>query len=328
MIQAKYELLTRGSYLMNQDATRLKIKPLEPGSPLDLAEARNAVELARLAGADRYASDTFDKAGALLATAEEARREASRQQCHPDGGSPGCTDGRGCQARGLAAARGGVQGRGASHIGGERARRECACRGGSSPTPTGRVGRAQRSGRAGLGRAERSDGRPRSRPSRRVRRQMPTPRGRPQTRRGPRPSRRALRPRRRAAMPKGKPLGRKTRSPSPSARRRSSATAFVTQLNLILETRETARGLIVNVSDVLFDTGKADLKPGAREKLARISGILGIAPRTRAVSRRAHRQRGLGRIQPAVVRAPRGVGPRVPGRPADRSGVGRGHRSW
>jgi len=39
-------------------------------------------------------------------------------------------------------------------------------------------------------------------------------------------------------------------------------------------TRESARGLIVNLSDVLFDTGKADLKPGAREKLSRLSGVL------------------------------------------------------
>jgi outer membrane protein OmpA-like peptidoglycan-associated protein len=46
------------------------------------------------------------------------------------------------------------------------------------------------------------------------------------------------------------------------------------QLNVILETRETARGLIVNLSDVLFDTGSANLKPGAREKLAKIAGIL------------------------------------------------------
>src|SRR5688500_3913037 len=50
-IQAKHELLKRGSYLMNQDAARLNIAPLEPGAPLDLAEARNAVALARLAGA-------------------------------------------------------------------------------------------------------------------------------------------------------------------------------------------------------------------------------------------------------------------------------------
>jgi outer membrane protein OmpA-like peptidoglycan-associated protein len=46
------------------------------------------------------------------------------------------------------------------------------------------------------------------------------------------------------------------------------------QLNVVLETRETARGLIVNLSDVLFDTASSNLKPGAREKLARVSGIL------------------------------------------------------
>ena len=45
-------------------------------------------------------------------------------------------------------------------------------------------------------------------------------------------------------------------------------------MNIILETRETARGLIVNVSDVLFDTGQHTLKPGAREKLATVAGIL------------------------------------------------------
>jgi outer membrane protein OmpA-like peptidoglycan-associated protein len=46
------------------------------------------------------------------------------------------------------------------------------------------------------------------------------------------------------------------------------------QLNVILETRDTARGLIVNMSDVLFDTGMYNLKPGTREKLAKISGIV------------------------------------------------------
>jgi outer membrane protein OmpA-like peptidoglycan-associated protein len=46
------------------------------------------------------------------------------------------------------------------------------------------------------------------------------------------------------------------------------------QLNLILETRDSARGLIVSMSDVLFDTGRYTLKPGAREKLAKVAGIL------------------------------------------------------
>jgi outer membrane protein OmpA-like peptidoglycan-associated protein len=49
---------------------------------------------------------------------------------------------------------------------------------------------------------------------------------------------------------------------------------LVQQFNAILETRDSARGLIVNMSDVLFDTGKWTLKPGAREKLAKISGIV------------------------------------------------------
>ena len=46
------------------------------------------------------------------------------------------------------------------------------------------------------------------------------------------------------------------------------------QLNSILQTRNSARGLIVSMSDVLFDTGKHSLKPGAREKLAKVAGIL------------------------------------------------------
>lgn len=46
------------------------------------------------------------------------------------------------------------------------------------------------------------------------------------------------------------------------------------QLNAVLQTTETARGLIVNMSDVLFDFNKYTLKPEAREKLAKVSGIL------------------------------------------------------
>jgi outer membrane protein OmpA-like peptidoglycan-associated protein len=50
------------------------------------------------------------------------------------------------------------------------------------------------------------------------------------------------------------------------------------QFNAILATRDTARGLVVNLSDVLFDTGKYTLRPTAREKLAKISGIILVYP--------------------------------------------------
>jgi outer membrane protein OmpA-like peptidoglycan-associated protein len=46
------------------------------------------------------------------------------------------------------------------------------------------------------------------------------------------------------------------------------------QLNSILQTRDSARGLIVSMSDVVFDSGRYSLKPGAREKLAKVAGIL------------------------------------------------------
>jgi len=50
------------------------------------------------------------------------------------------------------------------------------------------------------------------------------------------------------------------------------------QFNAVLQTRDTVRGLIVNMSDVLFDTGKFSLRPLAREKLAKVAGIVAGHP--------------------------------------------------
>ncbi len=67
-VDAKYELLQRGQYVWN----RGQYQPVKvnPKGPLQLAEAENAVEIARLAGAERYASDTFQKAVVELRNAE------------------------------------------------------------------------------------------------------------------------------------------------------------------------------------------------------------------------------------------------------------------
>jgi outer membrane protein OmpA-like peptidoglycan-associated protein len=53
------------------------------------------------------------------------------------------------------------------------------------------------------------------------------------------------------------------------------------QLNRILETRDSARGLISNMSDVLFETGSYNLRPAARERLAKVSGIMLAYPELR-----------------------------------------------
>jgi len=55
-------------------------------------------------------------------------------------------------------------------------------------------------------------------------------------------------------------------------------TRLLAQFNAILQTRDTTRGLVVNMSDVLFDTGKYSLRPLAREKLANVAGIVAGHP--------------------------------------------------
>ncbi len=58
-IDAKYELLTRGTYLMNVGQDRLVVQRLDRKIPLELYEARNAIQLSEFAGADRYAAASF-----------------------------------------------------------------------------------------------------------------------------------------------------------------------------------------------------------------------------------------------------------------------------
>jgi outer membrane protein OmpA-like peptidoglycan-associated protein len=49
---------------------------------------------------------------------------------------------------------------------------------------------------------------------------------------------------------------------------------LLAQFNRILETKDSPRGLVITMGDVLFDTGKYDLRPPTREMLAKLSGIL------------------------------------------------------
>jgi outer membrane protein OmpA-like peptidoglycan-associated protein len=85
------------------------------------------------------------------------------------------------------------------------------------------------------------------------------------------------------------------------------------QLNTILETRDSARGLIVSMSDVLFDTGQYSLKPGAREKLAKVAGILIAYPWAQHRGRRLHRQRRRRRHESEAVGESRRRRARLPG---------------
>ena len=276
-IQAKYELLKRGSYLMNQDAARLKLKPLEPGAPLDLAQARNAVELARLAGADRYAGEAFAKATTLLATAEQARekRRGSNEIMMPARqAAQTAEDARlvglqrqeealAAEQKRIAAAREqeavtraqveearrrqaelDAQNAAAARQAAERQSQEAAARAQQALAEQDAAKRAK--AEADAARTEAENARAQADAARRDAE---------------------------AQAAHARQLAAQTEQEKAQLRDQLRQ-----QLNVILETRETARGLIVNLSDVLFDTARHDLKPGAREKLARVSGILSAHP--------------------------------------------------
>jgi hypothetical protein len=70
LIDAKYELLQRGQYEHLANVLDLKVNS---NMPLELYEARNAVNIARKSGADRFATDTFEKAESNLKQSEAYR---------------------------------------------------------------------------------------------------------------------------------------------------------------------------------------------------------------------------------------------------------------
>ena len=289
-VQAKYELLKRGSYLMNQSAN-FKVKPLEPGAPLDLAEARNAVELARIAKADRYASDTFAKAQKLLTDAEVAREKRKRgnEVMMPARQAAQTAE----DARLIALQR-------------QEDEYQAQQRALAAQREQEAVARAQAERERAQAERDRAQAeRERALAEETKRRQAEIEAQNAATARAAAERERLEIERARQEALKAQSDAEQARAAAEAAKAAADAQAeqaraqaqqaqaaiaqaeqdknalrekLREQLNVILETRETARGLIVNVSDVLFDTDSATLKPGAREKLARVAGILASHP--------------------------------------------------
>ena len=263
VIDAKYELLKRGTYLMNQDAAQLKVKPLEPGAPLDLAEARNAVELARLAGADRHAADTFAKATRLLADAElarEQRRNRNMIMQPARQAAQTAEDARLISLQRQEEAFNANQQKLAQE-------REAAARAQAEAEAARRAQAETDKLKADADRlaAERARADADMEAQRMARERLAAEAARAQAD---------------AARAAAEAQAQQAQAAAAQAERERAELRdkLRQQLNQVLETRETARGLIVNVSDVLFDFDSANLKPGAREKLARVSGILLTTP--------------------------------------------------
>jgi outer membrane protein OmpA-like peptidoglycan-associated protein len=260
-IDAKYELLQRGQYTTNVPPADLKPLILDSKTPLDVYEARNAVRIARWAGADQYAADSLSKAEQFLKDAEDNQNHHSktasmmaRQAVQTAEDSrlialKRISDNRLAQERAAAASRESEEKAKA-----DRARAEAE----QAELLRGRE--AQRAAAANASRAAAE-----AEAARAVARAKAD-------------SDRAVN----AANEKhaAEADAERARQTAMQAEREKQELRqqLITQFNAILQTRDSPRGLIVNMSDVVFDTGQFTLKPGAREKLAKISGIVQAHP--------------------------------------------------
>jgi outer membrane protein OmpA-like peptidoglycan-associated protein len=241
-IDAHYELLQRGQYVLNASATDLQPYVMLRRTPLELYEARNAVRIARWTGAGTYAAETLQKAEVSLQNAEDeyaGKAGAKTVVQNARDAAQTAEDARLITMR---------------RIEDEQHANEQAAAAQREADAAAQVSQAQ-ADRAAAEHARRDAERAKEAADTAAQQAI-------QERNAADAARNAA-----AAQAQQTVL----QAEQDKARLREELRE---QLNAILETRETARGLIVNMSDVLFDTGQFTLKPGAKEKLAKISGIL------------------------------------------------------
>lgn len=282
-IEAKYELLQRGEY--ERLANPLALKG-DPKVPLELYEARNAVQIARAAGADRYASDTFSKA-------QNSLQQAEAYQARKAGRKPVTMMARQAvqtaeDSRAIA-----VQRQEEEYIATERRAGEEREALAQAKTENEARLRAQ----AETDRSLESDRRARAEAERnaaqaesaviRLEAEAAGAAARAEASRVERENEAARAAARATAEQAARTAAqaeteRKLLAAQEADRLRLKAEAervelraqLMRQFNQVLETQDTARGLIVNMSDVVFDTAQHTLRPEARERLAKVAGIL------------------------------------------------------
>jgi outer membrane protein OmpA-like peptidoglycan-associated protein len=282
-VNAKYELMERGGYL----PTGYKFDPviLNAKLPLEFFEARNALRIAQSEGAEQYASTSYQHAVRLMdkadqeatqkhvdkkpliavsreavQTAEDARaiavkkmdevRLANERQDSADAQAR-------TQARADDANRQAEDAtRQKEEAQSDQARAELARSKADADTQRARADAADAQSVANKARADTAEARS---ATAKAQSDMATSQAASA-----------------AALSASQADAERSRLAAAQAETEKAAmrTKLAAQLNSILQTRDSARGLIVSMSDVLFDSGKYSLKPGAREKLAKVAGIL------------------------------------------------------
>jgi outer membrane protein OmpA-like peptidoglycan-associated protein len=243
-VTAKFELLDRGQYTYQVSPENQDIEK-KTNVPLEVYEARNAVAIARGVGAQQYASDVLSKAQSSLSNAEAIlSRKGDRKQE-------------------IQSARDAVQNA-------ADARQITIKRIEDQKTAQERASSAQREAQA---QAEAAAASAKQQQEQAARQQAELQ------------AQRDAQAREEADAARQQAQQRAQQEQQAAAQAQQAATraeqekeqlraALLEQFNRILPTTDTPRGLKVNLADVLFDTGKFELRPPAREALAKFSGIV------------------------------------------------------
>jgi outer membrane protein OmpA-like peptidoglycan-associated protein len=258
-IDARFDMLEGGQYTIDVAAAQLPSATAAPNTPLDLLEARNAVAISKAAGAEKYASQSLAKALDMLARAEDY---LVRKQ----GRTPIGTAARGAtqmaeDARVLTLQRK-EQERIAAEKQAMRDRQEKAeadAKAAAEAEAKAKAEAEEDARRRAQAEADRAAAEKAKADAQFVQAQAEAARAA------------AL-----AEQQKAEAEAEKARLAAEEANRQKEElrARLLHQLNQVLETTDTDRGLRVNMPDVLFDSGQYTLKPAARERLARISGIV------------------------------------------------------
>jgi outer membrane protein OmpA-like peptidoglycan-associated protein len=311
-VDAKYELLQRGQYERLTNPLALK---MDRKLPLELYEARNAVQIARAVGADRYAAETFQKAENSLAQAEayQARKAgrkpvttsareavqtaedsraiavkrqeeealATERQQSAEREAQADSERVAAQAETDRVTREAEEARIRALAEAERLRRESDAQAATALTEADRVKR-ENDARIAAAAAD-ADRLKQETDARIAAAAADADRLKQETdariAAAAAEADRLKRENEAQRAANQADLDRAAREKAQAEIEKAELRAqLLRQFNLILQTRDTARGLIVNMTDVLFDTAKYSLRPLAREKLAKVAGIVSGHP--------------------------------------------------
>ncbi len=283
-IDAQYELLQRGEYAKMSNPMGLS---LDPKVPLELYQARNAVMIAKGVQAGKYAADVLEKAESSLKQAEEyqlRRREAKPTAMMARDAVQRAEDARALSVRRAeeerleaerqaAAAREAAAKQAAANQSELRAKAEAQRQSEEARRVTAELERAKAEAERLRAQADRE-----AAERRRMEEEQKRMAAELNAARSEQEKLRMEEERQKAMLQEeaSRRLAEEARAMAERAEQEKIALRerLFAQFNQVLETTDTDRGLIVNMGDLLFDVGKATLRMDAREKLARLSGLV------------------------------------------------------